>query len=155
MRSNGAEVLTTTSECEVARFKANGGVNIVYRNKHGSHLSFFGSDAEIAWESFQSAKSWRNQNAERQRRRQEDGKSVLVRTLLKRDGPGCFFCPDPLEPKDRSIEHLLSLTQGGSWHVENLVLAHRVCNEKASHLSVMEKVRIREGWVPCERSPSA
>jgi hypothetical protein len=43
-----------------------------------------------------------------------------------------------------TLEHLLSRRLKASDSLENLVLAHRVCNENAGHLSIAEKVRIRE-----------
>jgi 5-methylcytosine-specific restriction endonuclease McrA len=68
----------------------------------------------------------------------------LYKVLRERDGDGCFFCPKLMEKKDTTLEHLLSRTHGGSNHMHNLALAHQKCNQEASHMSVVEKVRLRE-----------
>jgi 5-methylcytosine-specific restriction endonuclease McrA len=62
--------------------------------------------------------------------------------LLRRDGNECFFCGKPME--DPTIEHLICRQFGGGNNLANLALAHRACNRTGGHLSVVEKVRLRE-----------
>ena len=148
LRANGAEILTTTNEYEVARWKANGATHVLYSSGKAN-----APDALVAWRCFVDGKKWRN-TAQKKGGilkdggmglvgRQREKKSVLIRTLIARDGDGCFYCKLELG-EDITFEHMLSKTHGGGWHVENLVLAHTRCNQSASHLSVMEKVRLRE-----------
>ena len=72
-----------------------------------------------------------------------DRKRQLVPLVEARDGKRCFYCGDPLG-EDRTLEHLLSLADGGTHHVNNLVLAHLKCNERAGDGPVMKKILLRE-----------
>jgi len=71
--------------------------------------------------------------------------------LIERDGSKCFFCFGEMRHGDVTIEHLLALSLGGKNHVDNLALAHGVCNSKAGNLPVLDKLWIRENnrQVPC------
>ncbi|WP_156483649.1 HNH endonuclease [Azotobacter vinelandii] len=75
-------------------------------------------------------------NAKRRRRR--------IARLRERDGDHCFYCLKPMRRTQMTLEHLLARNLGGSSALTNMVLAHARCNERAGHLSVSEKIRIRE-----------
>jgi len=75
-------------------------------------------------------------NAKRRRRR--------IARLRERDGDHCFYCLKPMKRTQMTLEHLLARNLGGNNSLTNMVLAHARCNERAGHLSVSEKVRIRE-----------
>ncbi|WP_411828422.1 HNH endonuclease [Pseudomonas veronii] len=68
----------------------------------------------------------------------------VVATLRKRDGDDCFYCIRPMAREDMTLEHLLSLRDGGTNCYANLVLACGPCNHAAGHLAVIEKVKLRE-----------
>lgn len=67
-----------------------------------------------------------------------------VRTLRSRDGSECFYCGVDMESDEITLEHLLSVGDGGTSNLANLVLAHRLCNEMAADLPVIAKVKLRE-----------
>lgn len=57
------------------------------------------------------------------------------RILRARDGDSCHLCDDVIdfslkrpEPLSRSVDHIVPVSQGGSPDVENLRLAHLLCN---------------------------
>lgn len=135
--ARGAQVLHPTNEWELVRFDCATGVAIIYANAKGG--TTFTGQALAAWNAFKSGTSW---SAGVRGRRTKTG--PLIRTLLDRDGDRCFYCHAPTSDDDRSVEHLVSVAHGGPNHISNLVLAHRACNERAGHLSAMEKVRMRE-----------
>lgn len=65
------------------------------------------------------------------------GRRVLRNVLLKRDGDLCHWCKTPIdfnaqgsEPYSCSIEHLKRKCEGGSNFLDNLALAHKVCNNE-------------------------
>jgi 5-methylcytosine-specific restriction endonuclease McrA len=76
--------------------------------------------------------------------------AYMRKMLLKRDGDLCFFCGKPLK-EDITIEHLLSMSKGGSNSIENLVLAHSLCNELASCLSCAEKMKLAVKLQLCDK----
>jgi 5-methylcytosine-specific restriction endonuclease McrA len=61
---------------------------------------------------------------------------------MKRDGDDCWFCLKPLGD-DVTIEHLHPQMMGGSWHEDNLALAHAACNKAAGHLPRAQKETLR------------
>lgn len=65
------------------------------------------------------------------------GRNALRKILLKRDGDLCYWCRNPMllnadhnHPKSCSIEHLQRRSEGGNNSLDNLVLAHKVCNNE-------------------------
>lgn len=143
LRAAGAEVLEPTNEWEVVRFRAAGVTSVIYRNGKG-HLTM-GKEAEKALDSFEHGKPWSAGVATARRRYSTD-----ERSLLRRDGCGCFLCWEPLGD-DITVEHLVPVNAGGTNHLANKALAHSHCNSKMGHLSLMEKVRMREANKPRPR----
>lgn len=137
--TRGAELLIPTNEWELLRFKIAGRVSVLYRDKRGNQT--FTNDGENALKAFKSNKPWVVEGKIKPIRNKP---SVEVRTLLERDGDRCFYCLGEMTPEQISKEHLLSRAHGGSNHISNLVLCHIACNNEAGHLSVMEKIKIRE-----------
>lgn len=145
LNQNGSEILAPSTEYEVLRFLGSKTVAVVYRNNAG-RLSWV-NGADEAWWAYKQQLPWRaavkrggkrNTNAARTRHR--------IATLLERDGDECFLCGEPLND-DITIEHLVAKTHGGPDHLSNLCLAHEGCNSGAKHLSVVEKVRVREARI--------
>lgn len=66
------------------------------------------------------------------------GRKRLRYALRERDGDKCHWCGKPMEfgvqqhhrPLMATIEHLVSRLEGGTEDMTNLVLAHRICNQK-------------------------
>ena len=134
--ARGAEVLEPTNEYEIVRFKANGKISVVYEGRRG--VSFVG-ESEQAYKAFTSKGKW-TVDVQKAKRK---NLSVIKRTLIERDGDKCFYCKKPLED-DITVEHLLALCHGGKNHISNYVLSHKDCNSKVGHLSIMDKIKIRE-----------
>lgn len=136
LKQSGAEVLVPTNEWEMLRFDSHKGIGVVYFNKR-RELRFTGQ-AKKAWDAYCTAGAF--EGAIKGKR------GILtprVKTLLERDGDCCFLCHLPLGD-DITVEHLCAVVNGGPKHISNLVLAHDDCNKKLGHLSVMEKIKMRE-----------
>ena len=134
----GAELLTPTNEWELLRFRTEKGTSIIYTNKHG-HLTWMGWAAE-AYLAHVGNKAWRAVPKTERRLKS----SPVCQALRQRDGDACFYCHLPVEPEDESAEHLVSVTHGGPDHIANMALAHRICNQEAGHLPLMQKIAMRE-----------
>lgn len=141
LSAHGAEVLTETNKYELVRFKANGKVSVIYEGKRG--ISFVG-EAEAAHNKFENIgkADW---SVDIKRSRKNLG--VKERTLLERDGNKCFYCGEEIMDEHMSVEHLLALIHGGNNHISNLVLAHKSCNQKVGHMSVIDKIKYRENQI--------
>lgn len=70
--------------------------------------------------------------------------------LRERDGNECWFCggdcPEDVDDIDLkpTVEHLLARYLGGTDKLENLVLAHALCNRQVGHRTVEEKKAVRK-----------
>jgi hypothetical protein len=145
----GAEVMAPTNPYEVVRFKAGGISNILYENMRGRFRAN-GPDLEAAFRDWAGRIGhWRA--GARHARVKGSARSVLVRTLQERDGSDCFYCGLPLG-KDETVEELLSIAQGGARTVANCALAHKACNNAAGHMSVVEKVALRDALLGYPRT---
>jgi len=138
LQAAGAEIIEPTSIFEVLRFKANGTVGVVYQNQHGVITKFF-NEAEKALQAFQNNKPYSANEVSKRVKR-----NYILNTLLKRDGTDCFYCGKEMKEGQETIEHLFSINQGGRNHIANLALAHYECNRQASHMPVVEKVKLRD-----------
>jgi 5-methylcytosine-specific restriction endonuclease McrA len=55
------------------------------------------------------------------------------RRLAERDGAQCWLCKGPFElkgPLKATIDHIIPRSLGGTDRMDNLKLAHRLCNRK-------------------------
>ncbi|MFD1216381.1 HNH endonuclease [Microbulbifer celer] len=144
LSAQGAEMLPTTNEYEVLRFKCQLGTGVIYKNSRGKH-SVSGPLVTEALTAYFAGESWRGKAQPTKRgkigRRKE--------RLLKRDGDECFFCGEKLG-EDMTVEHLMPVNQKGPDRIENMVLAHQKCNSLAGSMPLIEKVKLREkmrGWI--------
>ena len=137
LASRGAQVLVPTNEYEVIRFKAGNAIAIVYRKATGQ-LTYDGV-ARAALNAFVSGGQW-SAGVKTPRKRRSN---PVIARLLERDGDTCFLCGHPLGD-DLTEEHLVPVTAGGPNHIANKALAHKGCNLRMGHLSVMEKIVLRE-----------
>lgn len=64
-------------------------------------------------------------------------------------GGECFYCGRVIAFKEATIDHIVPKSKGGSWRLENLVLACRKCNRiKGQIENIDEAVRkIKLYWV--------
>jgi hypothetical protein len=58
----------------------------------------------------------------------------IIQLVTERDGYGCYLCPEPFSEEragmELTLDHVLPLSRGGTWDVENIKLAHRRCNQE-------------------------
>lgn len=60
-----------------------------------------------------------------------NSRQEIVEILTARDGFACYLCPEPYtDDLGPTIDHVMPLSKGGSWDLENLKLAHRKCNQE-------------------------
>lgn len=145
LRERGSEVRVVSNPYELARFTTPKGVGVIYRNEAGRITSWV-NGAREAYAAFLSGADWRG-GAKQKRSRSNAKIAHQIKTLIERDGNVCWYCGHPFAeqgPKQRTREHLVSITQKGPDNLANQVLAHQDCNLEAENLSVAEKVRIRE-----------
>lgn len=140
LQAGGAEILKTTNSWELARFKTANGICVVYQKANGQP-SYSNEHAHNAYTAFHEKRKWTaGEISERIKRK------TVEELLLERDGISCFFCgkpfSKPLNPP--TLEHLLSISDGGNNHLSNLCLAHESCNKDAANLSIVEKVKLRD-----------
>ncbi|MGB3290971.1 MAG: HNH endonuclease [Burkholderiaceae bacterium] len=135
----GGEVLAPTSDWELVRFKTATSTAIIYTKASGA-VTFYGG-AKGAWDAFLRGASW---TAGNKTKRKKGGQAVVIQGLIRRDGRECFYCGLDTTDEDASVEHVVPLNAGGTNHIANKVLAHKRCNSEAGHLSVIEKIKLRE-----------
>lgn len=135
--ANGASMGTPTNDWELVRYYGSKGACVIYFNKHGRMTAV--GEAGPAYKAFSEGRSYRV--GDRTRR---TPMSPVVRAIRTRDGDNCFYCLTAVSEEDETVEHMVAVTHEGPNHMSNYVLAHRDCNIQAGHLSVMEKVRIRD-----------
>lgn len=132
LRESGAEILATTNEYEIVRFRTVNGVSVMYQGRRG--YSFTG-DAKEAYDKFDKRSIWRI------RSNSQKLKDQTFAAVLKRDGRKCFFCSSDSE---LTIEHLLPISDGGNNNLKNLCLACPGCNTAVGNMAIIEKILYRE-----------
>ena len=137
--NHGAEVMPNLAEWEFFRAKTNQGLFIIYRNKRNQYKP---NDAELLRKITCWMKDCRNLNLGIITQRKK--LTGVRKALFKRDGNQCFYCGEGMRRDQMTIEHLLSLSHGGSNRIENLVLSHSICNANAGSLSLLQKIELRE-----------
>ena len=56
-------------------------------------------------------------------------RQVIIDALLKRDGDNCQLCEEPFKPyAPPPIDHIIASSVGGPHSLDNLQLAHSLCN---------------------------
>lgn len=137
----GGEVLPGTNPYEVLRTATRYGVNVIYRNKAG----------KINWpdelqEALSAFRAGRKINLCQSLKKRTRNQGIIDR-IIERDGLECWFSGEAFSGRldERiTIEHLCAIAHGGPNHISNLVIATAEWNRKAGHLSVAEKVRLRD-----------
>ena len=139
LSQRGAEIEVSTNQFEVLRARTARGVMSLYMK--GSKRLTWTDLAASLWTAFVEQEVV-NLNPHHNPSPRERLPRATQR-LLDRDGSDCFFCLKPLE-NDITEEHLLARAHGGTDHIANKVLAHRLCNAVADTLPIVEKFGIRE-----------
>lgn len=143
--ARGAELLQPTNIYELVRFRADGVTSVIYRNDRNEKHTFTGA-ASTAWSAFiRRETNFRLTAVEPKPTLSRAERDVIIRTIIERDGPRCFYCDAPLAAgPNRTREHLVARTHGGPEHISNQFIACRSCNAEADHLSAPEKIRLRD-----------
>ena len=132
---SGAVLLEPTNPYEVIRFRTKNGVSVVYKGKRG--YSFTG-EAREAFDVMGKKNAWTIiPNGMKLKKR-------TLKSLIERDGVECFFCPKETTDDNRTIEHLLSVSNGGNTNLANLVIACKDCNVAVGEMPIIEKIRYRD-----------
>ena len=87
----------------------------------------------------QAEKAWRARNPDKvrqiklngrhiRRTAEKEGDYITVQELSVRDNDICGICGNVVAEGDRSIDHKVALSIGGSHTWNNVQLAHRTCN---------------------------
>ncbi len=134
---NGAEILEKTNSWELIRYKLTEcGVLAAYKNAKGRVT--MPPEMEKHFERFEAGK-----HIERHSRLGADANRRTRNKLLERDGDCCFYCGQFLNG-ERSLEHLVNISDGGNNHLGNLVLTHERCNHAVGDLPLVEKIKVRD-----------
>jgi len=142
--AEGAENQALTNPYELLRLRVQGGVAIVWRKDSGRQT--WNPLAQKIRSALEAKEPWPEdlRLVDKTVEQFYPGKtSVEHRTLIQRDGEGCFFCFEE-KTGDMTIEHLVPRAHGGPAHISNKFRACCPCNMRAGHLSAPEKIRIRE-----------
>lgn len=132
----GADKIETKSCWEIARFRANNEVCVVYEGKRGA--SFSNPLAEKIYKSFLEKKLINIQSEKRQ--------SLAAKFKLKiyeRDGNKCFYSNKEMTIEEATIEHLIPLARGGKNNMDNLVLCLKEENLKMADKLLIEKIKYK------------
>lgn len=133
---SGATVLDLTNEYEVVRFRTVNGVSVVYEGRRGRSYT---GEAREAFEQFKSGNIWQIL------RRDHKEREKIKKLILDRDGPNCFFCGvETVAAVDRTMEHLLAISDGGNNNPNNLTIACEPCNKAVGSRSIVDKIKFRE-----------
>lgn len=57
-------------------------------------------------------------------------KRSTIGLLFGRDGSACMICGEELEEGDVTVDHIWPVSRGGNNRLENLQLAHQLCNSR-------------------------
>lgn len=134
----GGHLLEPTNPFEIARFKANKEVCVIYKGKRGYSFS-----SPLAEEVFVGCCD-KNDHLFLNREKRKQIPQNLKRELFKRDGNKCFYTGIDLTEDTASIEHLIPVCKGGKNNLDNLVLCLPEENAKMGNLPLIEKIKYRE-----------
>jgi len=134
VREAGAEILPSTNEYELLRFKSKEGIGLVYKNSKGI-FNLQGS-ACTAYDFFFRGRAWKASKNYLDWERPK-----LLEHLVERDGDRCFLCGKEMHG-DMTVEHLLAIAHGGNSQLANLCLVHNECNSRAGSLPLTEKIQM-------------
>lgn len=70
--------------------------------------------------------------------------AILRREIIKRDGDKCWLCGGNLPAHDRTLEHLVAQSNGGTDELHNLAVTHEACNKLLGNLPLSAKLALRD-----------
>lgn len=129
----GADKIQVTSCWEIARFKANDEICVVYEGKKG--ISYSNTLSQKVYEAYLEGRIINIQSEKR--------KSLADKFKIKiyeRDGNKCFYSGKEMTMEEATIEHLIPLSRGGKNNIDNLVLCFQEENTKMANKPLIEKI---------------
>ncbi len=132
----GADKIQTTSCWELARFRANGEICVVYQGKKG--FSYSNPLAEKVYDAYLEGRLI-NIQAEK---REPLGNKFKIK-IYERDGNKCFYTGKEMTMEEATIEHLIPLSKGGKNNLDNLVLCLEEENHKMGNKPLVEKIKYK------------
>ena len=132
----GADKINVTSCWELARFKANDEICVVYQGKKG--ISYSNPLAGKVYEAFKEGKLINIQSEKRQSLTQK-----FKFKIYERDGDKCFYTSKEMAEDKATIEHLIPLSKGGKNNLDNLVLCLEEENHKMANKPLIEKIKYK------------
>lgn len=159
MVKHHAILLPPTNAYEIFRADTRMGMLVGYRNRKGKN-SFSSPEAQELFEAYSRKSTNAPASLSPEANKRHDIGSAKRRKLLKsvmaRDGDGCFFCEgrlrrpyqhadlsDPTRT-DATLDHFLPVSKGGPNNLHNYVAACRPCNAEADAMGIVEKVKFRD-----------
>ena len=134
---HGSAIFEPTNPYDIARFLTDSGIGVVYINKSGRVTNWI-NNSDVAYDAFVSQKAWRAvEKVNRSKKTIAEYKAIVAR-----DGNGCMYCNASLSVDVATIEHVVSITSGGTNHLANKALPCTECNKEAGHLSVRQKIEL-------------
>ena len=70
----------------------------------------------------------------------------LRRAIIERDGADCWLCGNEMPMQDRTVEHLIAKSNGGTDELDNLALCHEACNVLLGNLPLAAKLDLRRKY---------
>lgn len=138
LAAQGSELLPLTNEFELIRFRCRLGTGVLYTGRKG--ISVSSQFVQDAIDCFIHQRKWNGKGKPSKRIMG----SKIKRQLIDRDGNECFYCGKMMTAKEMTTEHIFSINQGGTNHIANMTLAHFECNQKAGHMTVVDKIKLRD-----------
>lgn len=72
---------------------------------------------------------------------------AIINTIKKRDGYFCYICKQKFSAENLpTIDHYIPKAHGGTWQLENLRLAHNLCNSLKANLMPTDSLTNLCGW---------
>lgn len=133
----GADKIQITSDWELARFRANGEICVVYQNNKG-RINFSNQLAGKIYAAFKEGKLINIQSEKR-----ESLASKFKLKIYERDGNRCFYSNKEMSMDEATIEHLIPLSRGGKNNIDNLVLCLKEENLKMGNKPLVEKIKYK------------
>ena len=69
------------------------------------------------------------------------------------NAPKCYYCNSSLAPEDVTMDHVLSLAQGGKSTKGNVVVSCKPCNTKKSATSNIEAIVVHSDFYSLPTDP--
>lgn len=74
------------------------------------------------------------------------GKNCKQLRIIREKGYFCCLCGEKMLPEERTVEHIIPRSKGGTNHVRNLSQSHKTCNyERADQTHILPRYNTSDG----------